>query len=145
MLSPDYTPKVGDVLELRWDQWRPLCCSVGSIFTVSEIDNLDTVRLESRDDPSHVYHWDNFRAIRENFKLVEENIGDNMSTTSKKIQELNLSEEDRLLRKYGLEDENGKRTSEGQTVMADLLWTEKRDEIVATLKKIEAQETASKK
>lgn len=67
-----------------------------------------------------------------------------MSTIVQKIKDLALSETDRILRKYGLEDESRKKTETASEMMKnemeDERWATRREDIASKLKQIDEQE-----
>jgi len=67
-----------------------------------------------------------------------------MSNIVEKIKNLKLSATDRVLRKHGLEDENGKATEEAARMMKEELlderWASRREAIAADLTKIDEEE-----
>lgn len=67
-----------------------------------------------------------------------------MTTIIEKLKNLTLSAEDRVLRKHGFEDENGKITGQAQRMMAaesaDERWAKRRLEVAADLLKLDSEE-----
>lgn len=67
-----------------------------------------------------------------------------MSQMIQKIKDLALSETDRILRKHGFEDENGKITKTTEELMLDELvterWKTRREEVATSIKKVEENE-----
>lgn len=68
-----------------------------------------------------------------------------MGDVVSKLKDLNLTEDDRLLRKYGLVDECNNLTDEGTEVLRNLLFEKYRTDVVAQLKQIETAEAKTKK
>lgn len=67
-----------------------------------------------------------------------------MSKITKEIRELTLSEDDQLLRKHKLQDENGHWTNDAVDVMDQILLDERKADLVEKLKAIDAKKTADK-
>lgn len=67
-----------------------------------------------------------------------------MSNIVEKIKNLKLSETDRILRKHGLEDENGRMTSEAMDLMDEELqqdrWKTRREEIAKDILAVESED-----
>ena len=111
-------------------------------------------------EPGSLIHWDSLQiyhdakylnsAINKPFYNLLDNesmtqkVSKTMSSIIKKIKDIKLSQEDRLLRKHGFEDEDGKMTSEAMDLMDEEIqqerWEKRRLEIAADLKLVEAQE-----
>ena len=68
-----------------------------------------------------------------------------MTNVVKRIKNLTLSKDDKLLRKYGLIDECGDLTEDGDIALTDILFTENKDKLVAIAEKLEVEDKASKK
>lgn len=70
-----------------------------------------------------------------------------MSSIVRKIKDLTLSADDRILRKHDFEDENGKVTESALTMMEDELaeerWNTRRTEVAEQLRKVEAEDKAA--
>lgn len=70
-----------------------------------------------------------------------------MSSIVRKIKDLTLSSDDRILRKHSFEDESGEMTSQAEDMMDyEILaerWAKRRVEIAEQLRKVEAEEKAA--
>lgn len=66
-------------------------------------------------------------------------------SVSSKIKELSLNADDKLLREYGVVDDDGDLTCEGKRVLENLLFEENKAAIVAKLKEVKASEKKESK
>lgn len=62
-------------------------------------------------------------------------------TIVEKLRNLNLTNDDRLLRKYGITDAQGNITEDGKSALVDLLFKANRKEVIAELQKLDDELT----
>lgn len=67
-----------------------------------------------------------------------------MSNIIEKFRELTSTPEERLLKTHGIEDPIGTPTKQGLDLALELLYTEKRDEIIEIVKKLDKSEKSEK-
>lgn len=100
----------------------------GYIDTIGGCDSCyNTYYLESCDA---WYHEDDLQLITD---------GENTMNPTQILKEAKLTPADRLLRKMGLEDSNGNRTSTADQVLAERAWAATREDVANDLKAAEAQ------
>lgn len=68
-----------------------------------------------------------------------------MANIVKRIKNLTVDADTKLLRKYDLEDDCGDLTSDGEEVLMAILHADNRDKLVAKAKEIQAEDKADKK
>lgn len=112
---------------------------------------IDTNTSDRRDIKVR-YGFSSFREdffYSEDFTLVarskEQSKEGIVMSTVKKLKELAMSADDKLLRKYEVVNECGELTCEGKEVLMDVLFEQNKKAVVDQLKALDAEEKASKK
>jgi len=128
-------PRTGDQVRFVGDDGicdTSIC--EGDLVTVIEVrDDGTQLHFKTEDGDTCTHELDCFEPLN------KERI---MSDVKTLVKNTKLTADDRLLRKEGLEDENGNMTSTGKDLMLERLWAAERTKIAAEVKAARAQEKA---
>lgn len=129
--------KVGDMVRIVAQDTPVDNLVLGKFGEINRISNSDTywVLLNVPGYESSSWYFSDWQ-----LDLVTINKEDNNMSVVNEVADLDLSENEQLLRKHGLKNECGKPTNEGVAVLNELLFKENEDKIVELLKKLEKKQ-----